>query len=264
MEGNEKEEMECLIHTDEVHGEVLKFKDNTWGKVKEAATTRLKTWKQSNYSDMCESLPDTFDENRHGYHLICYRKFTSVPKLEGRDPPQAKSILLRSSVSPDLKLASTSGVFEKKCIFCEKRKRIKGREEALGNCETLEAERLIKVAATALQDDPMLVKIKDIDFVAKEVRYHHSCRRQYLDRAKSRQLLGESAARKNDTRNKTSHNQQKHDSAFKKQQTTFRLTLLMPKKHSFCTQFMQDIVPISLRKAFIVLHILLRSFMKNY
>jgi len=74
---------------------------------------------------------------------------------------------------------STSGIFPKTCIFCNKaRLRKKGNaEEPLGACQTKQAEDAIKAAASARNDDVLLALIADVDFVAKEVMYHHSCKR---------------------------------------------------------------------------------------
>ena len=41
----------------------------------------------------------------------------------------------------------------------------------------------MKEAATILQDIRLLAKIANVDFIAKEVKYHHSCRKAYLSRA---------------------------------------------------------------------------------
>ena len=44
----------------------------------------------------------------------------------------------------------------------------------------------IRTAVVALEDDSMITmttKLADVDFLAKEVKYHHSCRRTYLRRA---------------------------------------------------------------------------------
>ena len=62
----------------------------------------------------------------------------------------------------------------------------KGTRETLGNCEVPEQSEAIRTAAVALEDDSMITmttKLADVDFIAKEVKYHHSCRRTYLKRA---------------------------------------------------------------------------------
>lgn len=47
------------------------------------------------------------------------------------------------------------------------------------------AEMKIKQAATELKDHKMFARITAIDLKSKEVQYHHSCRRDYLNKAKA-------------------------------------------------------------------------------
>ena len=50
-------------------------------------------------------------------------------------------------------------------------------------CETSDAQEKIKYAATVLKDEVWLLKIGNVDFIAKEVKYHHSCRKDNLNEA---------------------------------------------------------------------------------
>ena len=89
--------------------------------------------------------------------------------------------LLRSAVEPPSPMASTSGIFPKECVLCNKeRKNRKGQIEVTGACLTKHAKTKIKEAAQILGDEQLVVKFSDVDFVAKEVRYHHSCRKDFL------------------------------------------------------------------------------------
>ena len=65
-----------------------------------------------------------------------------------------------------------------------KRRCRQGSKEEVGSCESFEAETKIKDAAKVLHDDRLLLEVGDIDFVAKEVKYHHTCRKAYLNEAK--------------------------------------------------------------------------------
>ena len=78
-----------------------------------------------------------------------------------------------------------SGIFKQVCIFCKQKTKSKGKTgvERLGSSAAPDAEERIKEAANILEDHEMITKIGDIDFVAKEVKYHHSCRKTYLNRA---------------------------------------------------------------------------------
>ena len=63
-------------------------------------------------------------------------------------------------------------------LFCDKgRIRKSGTEEHLVKCVTKTAEESIKRATETKQDEVILLKIKDIDLVAKEAHYHASCQK---------------------------------------------------------------------------------------
>ena len=65
-------------------------------------------------------------------------------------------------------------------FFCDKNRIRKfGKEEHLVKCVTKTVEESIKKAAETKQDEAILLKIQDIDLVAKEVHYHAFCRKNY-------------------------------------------------------------------------------------
>ena len=132
-------------------------------------------------------MPDVFNENQ-GYHTHCYKNFSAIATTEkdtGEEEPQITK-MMRSST---LKLESSStGCLEPICIFCKKdRKKVKGKWENLGSNESINAEINVRNTAIALNDQPLLLQIGNYqhgegpDFVAKEVKYHHSCRKNYIN-----------------------------------------------------------------------------------
>ena len=154
-----------------------------------AAKTRAekKSFSTSKYYKVVRTLPDK-PGICDGYHGSCYSNFTAVradnvsaqPEVtdSGATPPRLRSTC---GSSPS---TSTSVFFAKRCIFCDSNRRNRGSNlEKLSACETESAERSIKEAANALHDDIMLAKTAGIDFVAKEVKYHHSCKSLYLKSA---------------------------------------------------------------------------------
>ncbi|MCG7875152.1 MAG: hypothetical protein N0C90_02335 [Candidatus Thiodiazotropha endolucinida] len=156
-------------------------------KVQTASTARSTLLKSSKYDIICRNLPGSF-ENVHGYHQSCYSNFTAVPKIQ--EPGKTKSRrdsgdkLLRSDI--EKQTAGPSGIFEAKCIFCNCIRKYKGphqKMEQLGSSEAPDAESTIKDAARILDDQEMITKIGSVDFVAKEVKYHHTCRKNYVNRA---------------------------------------------------------------------------------
>lgn len=92
---------------------------------------------------------------------------------------------MRSSI--ETRRSSFRPVFDVNCLFCEKnRKEVRGRREKLQLCLTTAIQEGIAFDANVLNDAPMLRKIAVIvDFIAKEIRYHPSCRLSYSDQAKA-------------------------------------------------------------------------------
>ena len=79
---------------------------------------------------------------------------------------------------------TATGVLPPVCIFCNKvRRKIKGKEVSLINCEFDCAQKSVKKAARILNDGPLLAKIGDIDFYSKQVKYHSECKRDYMNKA---------------------------------------------------------------------------------
>ena len=137
------------------------------------------------YALVCQTVcqPDS-----DGYYRDCYSGFTAISgSAHKQDTSQSKpspSVVLRSN-APEQKTTST-GVLEPKSIFCNKlRKKIKGKEQPLINCEFDSAEISVKDAARVLNDGPMLAKIGNIGFHFKEVKYHNDCKRNSLHKAKT-------------------------------------------------------------------------------
>ena len=189
-----KASLSCILHVGagKPEEQVKTFDDRTWQKVINVAEIRRQILGPSKYSDVVNSLPKALKSEEHGYHSTCYKSFTAVSASvtsasltkSVTDDPGTKSTktLLRSDVGH--LITATSGVFEQKCLFCKSiTKYRKRKREELGTCETIEAENSIRNAAKSLCDREMLAKIEHVDFVAKEVRYHHSCRKEYLSKA---------------------------------------------------------------------------------
>ena len=80
---------------------------------------------------------------------------------------------------------SSTGGLPKVCLFCDHniRRTGTGKREPLRDCQTLDSVNAIKNAAKILKDDRILSKIAGIDMIAKEAKYHHSCKRLFIRRA---------------------------------------------------------------------------------
>ena len=175
----------CILHLGRKSKDEIKCIDAaTWEKIQNANDIRYQRFSVSKYFDI--KLPNAYDGNT-GYHSQCYKTFTAIRSEsdDGKNIPKAPSQhLLRSNVDQSTP-NSTSGVFPRVCLFCKavSKSTGKGTRETLGNCEVPEKSEAIRTAAVALEDDSMITKLAGVDFIAKEVKYHHSCRRTYLRRA---------------------------------------------------------------------------------
>lgn len=79
---------------------------------------------------------------------------------------------------------STTGVLEKKCIFCKCPgcKDFTTGFQLPSNCETIQAQDNIKEAARQKRDTDFLREYGNIDFITKDVKYHRTCNRKYISR----------------------------------------------------------------------------------
>ena len=88
-------------------------------------------------------------------------------------------------------------------MYCDKENKKKNyKKETLHLCTTFALQEAILKEAQILQDTVLLRKIQGIDFIAKEVRYHNSCRTEYYDKAKA-------IEKKRESENKTIFSRQK-------------------------------------------------------
>ena len=75
---------------------------------------------------------------------------------------------------------SSTWIFLSNCILSNSvTKRTSGSKETRKSCETQEAKSMILESAEIDCDKALLLKLQNVDFVAKEVKYHNSCRSSY-------------------------------------------------------------------------------------
>ena len=147
-------------------------------------------YEKSKYRAVLESLPSA-PTGVDGYHRRCYSAFTAVQgttstkkTVDDQQPCSSKDLRSRAP-SPVPTAKSRLGSFENKCLYCNKQWKTlsDGTKEGLGSVQTKDAESRIVEAARLLVDNAVLVKISGIDLIAKEVKFHHSCRRKKLTAA---------------------------------------------------------------------------------
>ena len=100
----------------------------------------------------------------------------------------------------NIKAATSTGVLEEKCIFCEKKHKKapggKGVHQKLQRCLTEAIQESIVKDAQDLNDLAFPGKIAGVDFVAKEVMYHPCCRVFYTNKANKKREEIEKARKK--------------------------------------------------------------------
>ena len=168
--------MTCVLHiTSDISGEIRQFNDTTWAKVKSAASDKRTFRQESKYFSII--LEDRYKET-DGYHMQCYQNFTAVPQVSSTSDSSKQHHLKSDSICPS---TSSSGIFPHAYLSCNKKFGSHlggtGRQK---NWESFAATDAIIKAAQTMNDFPMLSKISGIDLIAKDVKYHHSCRRIYL------------------------------------------------------------------------------------
>lgn len=187
---------QCVIHIDQdTTDPIIHFTEETWAKVQTAKITRLKNIGSSKYSTLCHELGSEYNAKTDGYHSKCYKNFTATKKTKESSVSIVPiySGVLRSDASSSV--STPSEVLDAVCIFCDhERKKIKGKHEYLSNVETFEAQETIKDSANILEDVEFLAKYESLDFIAKEAKYHESCKKNYI--ARSERIRKTSSAKK--------------------------------------------------------------------
>ena len=184
----------CVLHLDESGescGNIKLFSENfdKWLKVQECLGRRRDQYGKSKYNRTMESLGRSF-ELHHGYHSKCYKNFTAISETQNQVQSSSVTRNCRSRKSSDR--PSRTSILPPECIFCGKvRKKFKGKWIELGKSETFNAEINIRTAAKELNDQSLLRKIGTYDFgcgpdfPAMEARYHHQCKKDYLNKLRN-------------------------------------------------------------------------------
>jgi len=180
----------CVVHYEHSKDtEVRPLSESQFQTISDALRIRQSQPVEGNRLDnICASIPTQRDEVQHGAHRWCYKNFTNVSRLRDRCVPataetgDAMNTARKSVRSLGLKLQST--LFpQDECLFCGKCWKTANRsKEPLVNCATESAQHIIKECAMEKQDFKVLGKIDGVDMLAKEARYHESCRRHYVRR----------------------------------------------------------------------------------
>ena len=175
-----KPEPSCIIHypEEDSNAPLISPKDiPSWKTLLNAAQVR----QHKPLLDIAKELPEeTIPQIL--YHRQCRSRFTLKRDLLLLQKPNNDEHNKGSVSGSRLKRskATSSTVYDSKCIFCEKEKYRKGTKsrEPVVKCTELRCDQRIRECAI-LKKDTKITAIASRDMVAAEAHYHHSCYRMY-------------------------------------------------------------------------------------
>ena len=184
----------CIVHYDRAtDNEIRPLSSSQFDTIVEAAEVRGQQAAEGHRLDaICDSIPAEFNQSIHGAHRWCYKNFTNVSRLRGRSVtpvPSSTDLQARTSSRTSAGGTATSIFPQNECIFCGTHKRYKKgtkTAEILVKCVTEIAEKTIKDCAKRKNDFKLLGIIDQVDLIAKEARYHETCRRDYIRKEERR------------------------------------------------------------------------------
>lgn len=173
--------MTCLIHCSDEDSDHMVSPQNleSWKTLLKAAEIR----EHGPVLELAKDLPDG-EIPAIQYHRMCRSIFTMKRLLKECIAKKAACVEPTeqgSRSSRDAPSSSTSRVFDKRCIFCEKSsKYLKGQKtrETLIQCSELRSDDRIRISAARKLDNRILA-ITSRELVAAEGHYHRSCYRAY-------------------------------------------------------------------------------------
>ena len=127
-----------------------------------------------------EEISNAEQPEGHFYHSQCFSQFCAVKRPSSPNREQCETSSKTTLLSSSLPGTNDKGVLKHSCVFCGKtRKRKRDRTtESLHQCITSNGSKAI-ICAARNKGDTRILAIGE-DLIAKEVKYHHSCRRDYL------------------------------------------------------------------------------------
>lgn len=176
---NTADNLTCICHFGHCSDiEVVPLSESQYETLREAVHVRqAQSSLGPRLDEICARFPFEFNELTHGCHRWCFKNFTNISRLRQNIsvPPRSSSRNPSSGVVPSLFPSN-------ECLFCRKEKKYtrgSTTSERLVQCLTKMAEKSIKDSAQAKNDFKLLRRVEGEDLIAKETKYHETCRRNY-------------------------------------------------------------------------------------
>lgn len=208
----------CVVHVEgqQQYGDVkllssTKDPNDRLAKLHDIKKRRLSQPADSPYrmEKTCALIPDILQDH-HGYHRICYQRFTAhLDRLqENSSGPEA-------STSRPTRAQGDQVLFKPDCVFCNSEKRKKVKIKGSWTTEGMsvfdrDGWQTILQTAEGKNDEELLRRIRGHDLFACEAKYHQSCRIKYVQDPRKWQSVNEAA------KTKQQMTEQAHSIAFSK------------------------------------------------
>ena len=136
--------------------------------------SRQKDNEENQHQEQCNSVPLIgFDPSIHGIHVEpCYKKFTKIISVSHKqNTDEAESTKIKQKKSD--KCVNTVWLFLKTCVFCnQQRKSVNKTVYTFHKITTNDAMESVKKAAEIKNEEQLLLRIRDVDLIAKEMQMH--------------------------------------------------------------------------------------------
>ncbi|XP_068200383.1 uncharacterized protein [Palaemon carinicauda] len=174
----------CGLHTDD--DRKLRPVETTGPSLKNAAANRSKLTSDK-FENATKQIEDDGVEGRV-YHPTCYRQYVAVkkrPRSEQEEETTAKRQRVETRRTSSLPETEHRGILKSKCIFCGKeRKKKKGKDDPLINVSTKDGCRTLFERAPRSKNEYfknfIMSMMSEADLIAKEGKYHKSCRIDFM------------------------------------------------------------------------------------
>lgn len=175
-----KTERTCIIHNVKLsnYREVKKFTEVSQQKICDSKLVRLQNDNPKfRQSEICAQIPETRNDENHGYHRPCYQVFTNLRDCRKRHTSDNRD---ETNSPKKRRIAHQKGTLlpQDTCLICcRKKKYVKRKAESLIQCVTETAKNSITQAARLKSDNRIISLSETHCFIAQQARYHESCRK---------------------------------------------------------------------------------------
>ena len=189
MASNQKYKLECVVHYKHLHvtDAILPLTAHKFTVLQSNVLARRQLGGDYEHAEQCATIPEDFDESKHGTHNTCYKKFTMGTSIARKRGIEFEKEADNGEVGPSPKQRSRGSgegkttLFPDYCMFCKKKDFItfnyKKQWPHKLECEGVD-EKIIQ-AANDTNDAAMQVHVQGQKLFEREFKCHDKCYRDY-------------------------------------------------------------------------------------